>query len=89
MDRRNLFVVKKPEISKFTGYLTVNEEQHSNLFFWYFPAEGTEHLYEEDDDYEYNEDVDDRSSHQPVKNTAPRNVSSSKSDDSRPVVLVN
>lgn len=64
-----------------TGYLTVNEEHHSNLFFWFFPAEGTEHLYEEDkiDD---NEEADYGRFRQ-LNDTNPF-----RSDDSRPVVLV-
>lgn len=61
-----------------TGYLTVDKEQHSNLFFWYFPAEGTEYLYEEDEDSEQYEDVRT----QRLYNTT------SNSDDNRPVVLV-
>lgn len=64
----------------------MNEEQHSNLFFWFFPAEGTEDLYKEDEDYEYNEDANDRSQ-QHIGKKPLRNDSSSESDDSRPVVL--
>lgn len=64
--------------------MTVNEEHDSNLFFWFFPAEGTEHLYQEDQDYEYHEDSDDRS-HQQIKNKTLR--SDSKNDDGVPVVL--
>lgn len=26
------------DISSYSGYLTVNKEYNSNLFFWFFPA---------------------------------------------------
>lgn len=35
-------------IISYSGYLTVNDDYDSNLFFWYFPAEGTEQLYADD-----------------------------------------
>lgn len=68
------------------GYFTVNEEHHSNLFFWFFPAEGTEHLYEEDQDYEYDEDSD-LLSHRRIKNKTLINDAKSDEDTSVPVVL--
>lgn len=67
--------------------MTVNEEHNSNLFFWFFPAEGTEHLYQEDQDYEYNEESERRSDQQHIKNKTLKNDSTSEDDDSRPVVL--
>lgn len=66
------------------GYFTVDEEHHSNLFFWFFPAEGTEHLYEDQDqDYEYEDNSD------LIKNKTMINDEKSKSvdDDDVPVVL--
>jgi vitellogenic carboxypeptidase-like protein len=45
------------DVVSYSGYLTVNDEFNSNLFFWFFPAEGTEHLYQDDDsDEEFDED---------------------------------
>lgn len=75
-------------ISILLGYLTVNEEHNSNLFFWFFPAEGTEHLYQEDrNDDEYHDDSDDDRSDRKLKSQTSRNESASENDDSRPVVL--
>ncbi|XP_063708720.1 venom serine carboxypeptidase-like [Culicoides brevitarsis] len=44
-------------VTSYSGYLTVDKEHNSNLFFWFFPAEGTEHLYDEDEfaEYDYEE----------------------------------
>lgn len=36
------------DVVSYAGYLTVNEDYDSNLFFWFFPANGTERLYEDD-----------------------------------------
>lgn len=51
------------DVIGYSGFLTVNREFNSNLFFWFFPAVGTEHLYEEDepdagdvDNYDYGDD---------------------------------
>jgi len=60
------------------GYLTVDEEHNSNSFFWFFPAEGTEYLYEEDQDYDIDSDIE---THRRIKNETLIN------DDSVPVVL--
>lgn len=40
MQARNLSAVIHPDIDidNFAGYLTVNKEYNSNLFFWFFPA---------------------------------------------------
>lgn len=35
-------------VVSYSGFITVNEDYDSNLFFWFFPAEGTEKLYEDD-----------------------------------------
>lgn len=35
-------------VVSYSGYFTVNEDYDSNLFFWFFPAEGTEILYDDD-----------------------------------------
>lgn len=32
-------------VTSFSGYLTVDETHESNLWFWFFPAEGTEEFY--------------------------------------------
>lgn len=42
-------------ITSYSGYLTVDEENNSNLWFWFFPAEGTEYLYNDETDYDYSE----------------------------------
>ncbi|KAJ6633431.1 Vitellogenic carboxypeptidase [Pseudolycoriella hygida] len=67
------------DVVSYSGYFTVDDEHQSNLFFWFFPAEGTEHLYQEDvqedGDDDYNEDV---RFHQ---------ADNDESDDNRPVVL--
>lgn len=41
-------------VISYSGFLTVNDDYDSNLFFWFFPAEGTEKLYADD-----REDSDD------------------------------
>lgn len=46
------------DVISYAGYLTVNEDYDSNLFFWYFPANGTERLYEDDRDFGENEEND-------------------------------
>lgn len=43
-------------VVSYSGFLTVNDDYDSNLFFWFFPAEGTEKLY--DDDLEESDDDD-------------------------------
>lgn len=35
-------------VLSYSGFLTVNDDYDSNLFFWFFPAEGTEKLYDDD-----------------------------------------
>lgn len=35
------------DVVSYSGYLTVDPEHNSNLWFWYFPAEGTEHFYDD------------------------------------------
>lgn len=47
------------DVTSYAGYLTVNPEFNSNLFFWFFPAMGTEHLYDQDAPDEHNGDYDD------------------------------
>lgn len=37
-------------VVSYSGFFTVNDDYDSNLFFWFFPAEGTEKLYEDDID---------------------------------------
>lgn len=78
------------DVVSYSGYFTVNRGFSSNLFFWFFPAQGTEHLYEgdvaeeEDNDnegsYDYDYRFDDGFS----------NNRSSKTDwqnENKPVVL--
>ncbi|XP_031639168.1 venom serine carboxypeptidase-like [Contarinia nasturtii] len=36
------------DVVSYSGFLTVNNDYDSNLFFWFFPAEGTEQLYDDD-----------------------------------------
>lgn len=52
---RHLFL----DVISYSGYLTVDEEFNSNLWFWFFPAEGTSHFYEDDNDSDYIIDYDD------------------------------
>lgn len=44
-------------VTSYSGYLTVDKQYNSNLFFWFFPAEGTEHLYDDNEfaEYDYEE----------------------------------
>lgn len=35
----DVFTMKKQNITSFTGYLTVDKNFNSNLFFWFFPSE--------------------------------------------------
>lgn len=46
------------DVVSYAGYLTVNDDYDSNLFFWFFPANGTEKLYE--DDREFGEEDQER-----------------------------
>lgn len=48
------------DVVSYSGYLTVDAEHNSNLWFWYFPAEGTEMLYDEGEFAEYDFDEDKR-----------------------------
>lgn len=41
---RTLFL----NVTSYSGYLTVDKTHNSNLWFWFFPAEGTEAMYDED-----------------------------------------
>lgn len=43
-------------VVSYAGFLTVNDDYDSNLFFWFFPAKGTEELYA--DDHPDNDDDD-------------------------------
>lgn len=43
-------------VVSYAGYFTVNEDYDSNLFFWFFPANGTEHLYEDDRNFDEDDD---------------------------------
>lgn len=36
------------DVVSYSGFLTVNDDYDSNLFFWFFPAVGTERLYDDD-----------------------------------------
>ncbi|XP_031640001.1 venom serine carboxypeptidase-like [Contarinia nasturtii] len=50
-DARKLARVNESEfldVVSYSGFLTVNNDYDSNLFFWFFPAEGTEQLYDDD-----------------------------------------
>lgn len=46
------------DVVSYSGFLTVDSEHNGNLWFWYFPAEGTEHLYDEGEvaDYDFDEE---------------------------------
>lgn len=35
-------------VTSYAGYLTVDKRHNSNLWFWFFPAEGTEAMYQGD-----------------------------------------
>lgn len=50
------------DVVSYAGYLTVNEDYDSNLFFWFFPANGTERLYEDDRDFGEDEENDKKKS---------------------------
>lgn len=63
-------------VVSYSGFLTVNDDYDSNLFFWFFPAVGTEKLYDddrpdsEDDDGSYSgihDDDDTRKKLPPLK----------------------
>lgn len=71
-----------------SGFLTVNEEKNSNLFFWFFPAKGTESLYDADFDYD-GEDEDTDYDHPYLKKLMkrPKVQDMTRSDDAKPVVL--
>lgn len=43
-------------VVSYSGFLTVNDDYDSNLFFWFFPAEGTEILYDDDKEDSDNDD---------------------------------
>lgn len=36
------------DVVSYSGFFTVKEDYDSNLFFWFFPANGTENLYDDD-----------------------------------------
>lgn len=44
------------DVISYSGFLTVNDDYDSNLFFWFFPAQGTEKLYEDDREDSDNDD---------------------------------
>lgn len=78
------------DVISYAGYLTVNPDYDSNLFFWFFPARGTEHLYEQDapdendndaniNDYDYGEEEPQR------KKKVPTPID--WANENRPVVL--
>lgn len=50
MSKHKPFFFKPIYRNSSLGYLTVNPKHDSNLFFWFFPAIGTEHLYADDID---------------------------------------
>lgn len=90
-------------VISYSGFLTVNDDYDSNLFFWFFPAEGTEKLYEDDredsddDDGSYSDIHDDdynRKNMPPLKfgskkarNNTQKFAHKLKKEFKRPVVL--
>ncbi|XP_037043900.1 venom serine carboxypeptidase-like isoform X2 [Bradysia coprophila] len=74
-------------VVSYSGYLTVDEKHESNLFFWYFPAQGTEHLYEEDQKYDDSDNDDHDDYYSNTFQTKSTNHDSPENDDNRPVVL--
>lgn len=75
------------DVVSYAGYLTVNPEFNSNLFFWFFPARGTEHLYEQDapddDNSGSGDEYDDEDGRRKNKETAPPDWT----NENKPVVL--
>lgn len=90
-------------VVSYSGFLTVNDDYDSNLFFWFFPAQGTEILYEDDredsddDDGSYSgihDDDDSRKNAPPLmfgsrktRNNTKKFAHKLKKEYKRPVVL--
>lgn len=80
------------DVISYAGFFTVNQEFNSNLFFWFFPAVGTEHLYEDDqavtdngnDSYDYNEDNEEIDNE---KRTGKKKSKPDWENENKPVVL--
>lgn len=66
-------------VTSYSGYLTVDSEKNSNLWFWFFPAEGTEHLYDDGDYAEYDWEDDRKKDEVPAEKP--------KDDNKKPLVL--
>lgn len=66
------------DVVSYSGFLTVNADYDSNLFFWFFPAEGTEILYDDDvpkgdkDDGSYSGLHDNDDNEEKKKNRMPK-----------------
>lgn len=91
------------DVISYSGFLTVNDDYDSNLFFWFFPAQGTEKLYaddredSDDDDGSYSgihDDDDSRKQMPPLKygsrktrNNTKKFAHKLKKEFQRPVVL--
>lgn len=77
------------DVVSYAGYLTVNPEYNSNLFFWFFPAAGTEHFYEqdasEDDAADADGDEYDNDDSRRKKNKVPGPID--WENENKPVVL--
>lgn len=71
------------DVISYSGYLTVDSKYNSNLWFWFFPAEGTEDLYDKGEIAEYDFD-EDKKKVNPSKNEA--NSTNSKIKD-KPLIL--
>lgn len=83
------------DVVSYAGFLTVNDDYDSNLFFWFFPANGTERLYEDDREFgEADEPDSDRRKvpfgvgpkPKPTKPKAPQKINRDWAED-KPVVL--
>lgn len=84
------------DVLSYAGYLTVNEDYDSNLFFWFFPANGTERLYEDDRDFgdDDGDDNDNDKKKTPIKSKPkpiagkkpPKKINRDWAED-KPVVL--
>lgn len=46
------------DVVSYSGYLTVDSKHNGNLWFWFFPAEGTERFYDDGEFAEYDFDED-------------------------------
>lgn len=76
-------------VTSYAGYLTVDKQYNSNLFFWFFPAEGTEHLYDDDEFAEYDYEEWDKKENDEFSNGTKKNKEKAPDweNENKPLVL--